>query len=511
MKRWNMIHKIKLLYDDGNGYSIRAIANELQVSRNTIRRYLQMNEEEISRYLKNRERTKELDKYKEYIISLLEKYEKLSAVKIKRKLKAKGIVLTVSNRSVRRYVNRIKQNIAVKQKRYYEPVIDMVPGVQCQVDPGEIRNVPVGDKFITVYFVVFVLSFSRQMYVAASKRPINTEMFIRMHDEAFRYFDGVCEECVYDQTRLVAIREEFREVWFNERFYQYASAARFDIRVCEGYDPESKGKVESGVKYVKNDFFYGDTFDSFDQLKTDLFSWANTVANNRIHGTTKKRPEEVYSLIEQSKMKPYLQPGMMFDVNGQKRNVDKTSLISYKSNKYSVPMIYQSSTVMIRQDSTKLMIYNPESSDMIAEHDICEGKGHIIKNTNHYRDHRKRIKDLEEDIAEIVGNELGQKLCTILKASSPKIYRDQFTGLIKVIKQHSDKQDIDNPLGLLAERPRLTVTFIRDYLEAFYSNREYMSFSWPDNQERRSDALSRYSIVSISGSHNKEVAAHEHI
>ena len=107
MKRWNMIHKIKLLYDDGNGYSIRAIANELQVSRNTIRRYLQMSEEKICRYFKNRERTKELDQYKEYIISLLEKYEKLSAVKIKRKLKAKGIVLTVSNRSVRRYVNRI--------------------------------------------------------------------------------------------------------------------------------------------------------------------------------------------------------------------------------------------------------------------------------------------------------------------------------------------------------------------------------------------------------------------
>jgi len=316
---------------------------------------------------------------------------------------------------------------------------------------------------------------------------------------------------VYDLNRLVAIREELREVWFNERFYQYASSARFDIRVCEGYDPESKGKVESGVKYVKNDFFYGDTFDSFDQLKTDLSSWVDTVANTRIHGTTKKRPGKVYSLVEQSKMRPYLQPGIIFDVNGQKRNVDKTSLISYKSNKYSVPMIYQSSTVMIRQDGTKLMIYNPESSDMIAEHDICEGKGHIIKNTNHYRDHRKRIKDLEEDIAGIVGNELGQKLCTILKASSPKIFRDQFTGLIKVIKQYSDKQDIDNPLGLLAERPRLTVTFIRDYLEAFYSNREYMSFSWPDNQERCFDALSKYSIVSTSGHYNKEVTAHEHV
>jgi len=174
-------------------------------------------------------------------------------------------------------------------------------------------------------------------------------------------------------------------------------------------------------------------------------------------------------------------------------------------------MIYQSSTVMIRQEDTKLIIYNPESSNMIAEHNICEGKGHIIKNTNHYRDPRKRIKDLEGDIAGIVGNELGQKLCTILKASSPKIYRDQFTGLIKVIKRYSDKDDINNPLGLLAERPRLTVTFIKDYLEAFYSNKECMPFSWPDNQPHRSDALNKYSIVSTSGYYNKEVTAYEHI
>ena len=55
MKGWNMIHKIKLLYDNGNGCSIRAIANELQVSRNTIQKYLQMNEEEICGYFQNRE------------------------------------------------------------------------------------------------------------------------------------------------------------------------------------------------------------------------------------------------------------------------------------------------------------------------------------------------------------------------------------------------------------------------------------------------------------------------
>jgi len=68
------------------------------------------------------------------------------------------------------------------------------------------------------------------------------------------------QECIYDQTKLVVIHEIFRELELNQRFHQYATTAGFHIRVCEGYDPESKGKVESGVKYVKQNGLYGETF-----------------------------------------------------------------------------------------------------------------------------------------------------------------------------------------------------------------------------------------------------------
>ncbi|WP_245395075.1 DDE-type integrase/transposase/recombinase [methane-oxidizing endosymbiont of Gigantopelta aegis] len=103
----------------------------------------------------------------------------------------------------------------------------------------------------TVYFVVFVLSFSRLMHVSVSDKPIDTERFIQMHDAAFRYFGGVTAECVYDQTKLVVIEELYRELTVNARFNEYATHAGFRIHACEGYDPESKGKVEAGVKYVK--------------------------------------------------------------------------------------------------------------------------------------------------------------------------------------------------------------------------------------------------------------------
>ena len=478
MKRWSMIHKIKAMYDEGNGHSVRQIAKELSISRNTVSKYLKMQEEQISEQVNNPKREKTLDTYKDYIVSLLQKYPKLSSVKIKRKLQTKGLDGgSISERTFRRYVNQLKTCITVKQERYYEPVIDMTPGVQCQVDLGEIRDVLIGGKSTAVYFAVFVLSYSRLIYVSASDKPINTKAFIWMHNEALCYFDGCMEECVYDQTKLVAIKEEFREVWFNEDFYRYASVAGFDIRVCEGYDPESKGKVESGVKYVKNDFFYGEEFASFDELKKRLLNWITEIANLRIHGTTQQKPSEVYETRERQTMKPYLRPAFITqDDSGAARGVDKTSLISYKSNKYSVPMKYQSSTVRVKEEGAKLVVRDSESSEVIATHDISQRKGEIIKNNNHYRDYQKLASDREQEISKIIGNELSETLCRIIKATSPKIYKDQLAGLIQVLSKHKHpdgeeniEENLKEALSHLKERPRLTVTFIREYLTAFYS------------------------------------------
>ena len=185
-----MIHHIKSLYADGQGQSIRAIAAQLKVSRNTVRKYLRLNEAQISQHLEDPSRTKRLDAYREQIVHELQRYPKLSAVKVLRKLRGQGVETAFSDRTMRRYIEELRQSVAIRQARYYMPVMDMVPGVQCQVDPGELRGVSIGSKQCTVYFVVFVLSYSRLMHVSVCDRPICTPEFIRMHDSAFRYFGG---------------------------------------------------------------------------------------------------------------------------------------------------------------------------------------------------------------------------------------------------------------------------------------------------------------------------------
>ena len=368
------IHKIKALYDEGRGSSLHAIAAQLGISRNTVRKYLALSAEGIAAYQRQRERTKRLDAHRNYIVHLLATYPRLTAVKVLRKLQEAHGDLGVSARSARRYISALKQTVSVKQERYYEPVLDLAPGVQCQVDGGELRGVMIGGLETTVYFVVFVLSYSRLMQVVASPRPVDTAALIRMHDAAFRAFGGYPKECVYDQTSLVVIAEIFRELTLNQRFHRSATTVGFRIRACEGYDPESKGKVEAGVKYVKQDGLYGETFADVPALAAHLARWLEETANVRTHAVTGEAPQVRYDRDERAVMGAYLSPPGIMELGQpavQTRQADKTGLIAYRANKYSVPLAYQRAVVGVLEDDGQLVICVLDSGEVVARHPLA--------------------------------------------------------------------------------------------------------------------------------------------
>ena len=497
-----MIHKIKSLYDNGNGLGKKAVARELGISIHTVRKYLGMDEKAISAYLSHTGRQKKLDDYREYIVHLLETFPLLSAVKIQRKLQNKHPELALSSRTIRRYVKQLKETVAGKQVRQYQPVLDHVPGEQCQVDPGELRGVLINGLETTIHFVVFVLSFSRLMYVALSPKAINTERFIQMHDAAFRYFNGVTTECVYDQTKLVVIKEEYRELTVNARFHEYASHAGFRIHACEGYDPESKGKVEAGVKYVKGNALYGETFNDWVALESYMADWLDTVANQRIHATTGKVPQTYYDALEREQMKPYLSPDTVH-LNGQMltRKADKTGLISFKANKYSVPLVYQRGHVGIDATGDQLHLYDLETSEEVAVHTLTTGKGKIIKNTHHYRDPAVRIDQLEQRLQSLVGMTAAEALCQSLKLTSPRIYKDQLSGVNNLIKAHHPIET--SLLEKLCQRPDLTATMVRDYLQAYADHPDRLH---PEND----DSISTGALQCFAAIQTQEVA-HEQL
>ncbi|MBK8639477.1 MAG: IS21 family transposase [Chromatiaceae bacterium] len=471
-----MIHTIKAMYDGGRGSSLRAIAQELGLSRNTVRKYATMPEEDIAGYRDERERTKRLDGQRDYIVHLLETYPRLSAVKILRKLTEAHGELEVSIRTARRYVRALKETAVVKRERYYEPVLDMVPGVQCQVDGGEQRAVLIGGAATTVYFMVFVLSYSRLLYVAASLRPIDTAALIRMHDAAFRSFGGFPQECVYDQTRLVVSAETFRELALNERFARYATTVGFRIRACEGYDPESKGKVEAGVKYVKQDALYGETFADFPALEVYVAQWLDETANVRLHAATGEAPRVRFERDERTALGAYFSPRGIAELGPaplETRKADKTGLIAYRANKYSVPLAYQRSPVGVREADGQLLVCALDTGEVVARHPLGDGKGETFKNTNHYRDRAQQIAELEGAIHAALGAARGQRLCALLKATSPAIYKDQLRGAARVLAAHPSLPEV--VLDHVCDRPRLTATGLRDYVLAYAAHPERLA------------------------------------
>jgi len=119
------------MHDDGGGSSVRAIAQELKISRNTVRKYLGVSAEEIAGYQERKGREKRLDVHRTYIVHLLETYPRLNAVKVLRKLEQAHGRLSVSGRTVRRYIASLRETERVKPPRHYEPVLDMVAGGQC--------------------------------------------------------------------------------------------------------------------------------------------------------------------------------------------------------------------------------------------------------------------------------------------------------------------------------------------------------------------------------------------
>ena len=421
-----MYHKIKALRVD---HTVRHTADALGISPNCVQKYSQMSLEEGAVYIKQLKRKSQFDEVRSSIEKQIKLYPKITATKLLRKIKIEHPEITVGVRAFRNYIKPIRAKYRNSKIRNYRPVFSTIPGEQVQVDAGEYRvRKDLSGLEMKVYFISFVFSYSGEMYVSFQNRPYKTDDFIKAHLEAFRYFGGVSKEYVYDQTKLVVIKEKYREVWFNEQFHQFALKYEFLPVVCEGYDPESKGKVERSIRYIKEDFLYGDIFPNIESVRKASLIWLNEVANVRIHSRTKRQPCEMF--LEE---KPLLKTLYYAKNEANRRLADKTGLISFQGTKYSVPSSHQRKKVIVERVENFLLIRDLESGKEIAKHLLSCVKGKIVINSNHYRDFRKSIGEITKEVLSHLSEvEQAEKLVERIKSDNPKIVRDQLKGLKKL-------------------------------------------------------------------------------
>lgn len=129
-----------------------------------------------------------------------------------------------------------------------------------------------------------VLSNPRYKYVEWLDRHPVTTNFINFHERAFEYFGSMPEEIVYDQDRLLIVSENFSYIIYTYEFANYRQRKKFNTFICRGSDPETKGRIEAVVKYIKNNFAHHRVF-TFNQQTPE---WLERTGNALVHGTKKR-------------------------------------------------------------------------------------------------------------------------------------------------------------------------------------------------------------------------------
>ena len=179
-------------------------------------------------------------------------------------------------------------------KRTYEAVPALPMGKQVQVDFGESYMKNTSGNYTKVYTVAFLLSHSRYKYVELQSRPFTSAALVSACYRCFTYFGGMPEKMVFDQDSIVCVSENAGDIVFTYEFEKLRQSCGMLIYMCRGADPQSKGKIENTVKYVKGNFIANRIYIDDESLNASCINWLARTANAKIHGTTKKIPAEEF-------------------------------------------------------------------------------------------------------------------------------------------------------------------------------------------------------------------------
>lgn len=435
MKGWGTVNKIKVLLAEGRGIS--EISRQLGIDRKTVRKYRDLSMEEIAK--KHREsgrRRRNLDAYEKWLRYQVERMAEdgvINAQSLYDQLLELGY--TGSARSVRRRVKSLRKKF-LKKQRIYEP-FETDAGQQAMVDLGEKRGVWIGGHRQVIYLLVMILSFSRKKYAEWSDRPVDTEMFIGFHQRAFQSLGGVPAEIVYDQSKLAVLSERYGEVEFNESFYRFSEGCRFKTYICHKFDPETKGKIESAIRYAKRGFLPGRRFESLRDLQHCWKSWLQEVGDRKVHETTGKPPLDLWKQ-ERPYLKPF--PDKTFEPPPAFRlqQVQRDGMVKVLGNRYSVPSSHHGRKVQVRISGEEIQIRTIEGLSLCV-HLRHLGRGKRLKDSSHYaKEYSVSTEELTLQLMELLGGQAD--FVQTLRHNYPRHYREQCRQILRLANHH--KQDL---------------------------------------------------------------------
>jgi len=458
---WIMYYEVQRLQREGLSHS--AIAKELVMNRRTVFKYSVMSEAEYESFLgKKDSRAKLLSLYEPFVKDKLMAHPAASAAQVHDWLKEHHKNFPqVSPRTVYNFVMSIrhKYGIALQEaSREYFVVEELPYGLQAQADFGQYFLRSSEESRKKIHFFVMMLSRSRMKFVRFSAVPFTSLTTIDAHEEAFRFFAGIPKEVVYDQDRLLLVDENLGDLLLTQDFKNYVFEQEFHLHFCRKSDPQSKGKVENVVKFVKNNFLYGRSFYDIETLQAQVIGWLERTGNGMIHSTIRKIPLEQWA-IEKQHLRAWVSVNIVPSYIMRYVRIDNT--ISYKGNFYTVPQgtFKKDAIVMIWLKENELHIHD-EQRKFLCRHMIAQTKGNKIINTDHKRDKSKKIKELIAEIIVLFTNPgLAAQYFELIRGVKGRYLRDQLLAIREAI-QGRNKELVNQVLEkCVGERYLSAVTF----------------------------------------------------
>ena len=358
------------------GLSIQAISSLTGFDRKTVRKYL-LQPDEIPAYGPRPSSPSKLDEFKPYLEERL-KAGVWNAAVLLRELRARSYAggYTI----LKDWLQPQREAVRVVAVRRFETP----PGRQAQVDWGHLGSLELDSIERQLWGFTFTLGYSRMMMAeAALNQKLGT--LLRMHEEAFRQLGGVPQEILYDRMKTVwqEIDERGEVVW-NPVFLDFARYWGFTPRLCRAYRAQTKGKVESGVKYVRRNFLcglQGREPDSLEDLNNQLRQWVWSVANQRVHGTTHEQATARWDADQMSMQAVNGRPPYPYR-DDELRTVARDAFVSWQGSRYSVPWVYAGKEVWVRERDGDVEVHY--GAQQIAVHALALHKHEIVRKPEHH-------------------------------------------------------------------------------------------------------------------------------
>ena len=374
---WVMIKSLQQ-----QGLSIRAIARQLGIDRNTVRRALRR--DGLPTYTCTISRPSKLDAFKPYLQQRLAAYPELTAVRLYQEIRTQGYTGQCS--ILRDFLRPLRQ----EHRRLGKLTVrfETAPGQQGQIDWGHFGTIVHRGRSCPLYGFVMVLGYSRALFVhfATSQR---LETFLHCHQLAFEAFGGYPRELLYDNAKTIVLARPDLRVeaagaapQWNVKFLDFAGYYGFSPRLCRPYRARTKGKVERMIGYVGQGFFTGCQFRDLDDLNHQAAVWCEIVANRRLHATTGEEPAirlQREPLLPLTGRPPYDTSVVV------PRRVSWDCFVAYEGNRYSVPYRYGGRSVLLRvyEGQRRLEIWADDSR--LASHPLLASCGESSTQPEHLR------------------------------------------------------------------------------------------------------------------------------